>query len=113
MPMPASFAHRSKPKFKLPPGSTDAHCYVFGPTLRFPYAPNRRYTQEAAPKEALAALHKASPDRALWGTDFPHPNPSHEADEAELVDLAPQVAQNAAAQQRVLVDDPARLYGFA
>ena len=30
------------------------------------------------------------PDRVLWGTDFPHPNPSHEANEGELVDLLPQ-----------------------
>ena len=28
--------------------------------------------------------------RVLWGTDFPHPNATHEADEADLVDLVPQ-----------------------
>ena len=46
-----------KPRYKLPPGSCDAHCHVFGPAARFPYAPDRRYTPEDAPKEALAALH--------------------------------------------------------
>ena len=30
------------------------------------------------------------PTRVLWGTDFPHPNATHEADEADLVDLVPQ-----------------------
>ena len=30
---------------------------MFGPGAVFPYAPNRRYTPEDAPKEALAALH--------------------------------------------------------
>jgi 2-pyrone-4,6-dicarboxylate lactonase len=50
-------SHRRKPSFKLPPGSCDAHCHVFGPGDRFPYAPNRRYTPEDAPKEMLAALH--------------------------------------------------------
>jgi 2-pyrone-4,6-dicarboxylate lactonase len=274
---------RRKPRFKLPPGATDAHCHVFGPGNRFPYAPGRRYTPDDAPKEMLFALHKhlgvertvivqaschgsdnramldaiasdpkrirgvaivdatfgdaefkalhdggvrgarfnfvkhlggkpdmvlfghtidrikgmgwhvvlhldapdiiplsdmiktlplpfvidhmgrvpgkdgvnqpplkallelaklencwikvcgaerisfppyaeavpiahaielAIPDRVLWGTDFPHPNPTHEADEADLVDLVPQYAQDAAAQQRLLVDNPARLYGF-
>jgi 2-pyrone-4,6-dicarboxylate lactonase len=281
---PSFLAKRRKPRFKLPPGSTDAHCHVFGPGDSFPYAPNRRYTPEDAPKEMLAALHahlgieravivqaschgidnramldciasdpkryrgvaivddsfkeadydslhasgvrgvrfnfvkhlggapdlavfnrvidrikgrgwhvvlhldapsivplsdmmqalpvpfivdhmgrvpsaagvdqpplralielskldncwikvcgserismppytaavpiaralvEATPTRVLWGTDFPHPNATHEADEADLVDLVPQIAATPLAQQRLLVDNPARLYGFA
>jgi predicted TIM-barrel fold metal-dependent hydrolase len=281
---PGFLAGRRKPAFKLPPGACDAHCHVFGPGERFPYAPNRRYTPEDAPKEMLRALHdhlgisravivqaschgidnaamldciasdpqryrgvaivddkftdkdfdtldkggvrgvrfnfvkhlggapdmrvfdrvidrikgrgwhvvlhldakdieslapmirklpvpfivdhmgrvpakdgveqaplkallelaklencwikvcgseridfppydkavpvahailSAIPDRVLWGTDFPHPNPTHEADEAELVDLVPKFAPDALAQKRVLVDNPARLYGFS
>ena len=277
-------AKRRKPRFKLPPGATDAHCHVFGPAAKFPYAPGRRYTPEDAPKEMLRALHdhlgvsravivqaschgadnaamldciasdpkryrgvaivndsftdkdydtldaggvrgvrfnfvkhlggapdmavfdrvmdrikgrgwhvvlhldapdivplspmmrklalpfvidhmgrvpakdgvdqpplrallelsrlencwikvcgaerismppyaiavpiahalvEAAPDRVLWGTDFPHPNATHEADEADLVDLVPQYAPDQAAQKRLLVDNPARLYGFA
>jgi 2-pyrone-4,6-dicarboxylate lactonase len=58
------------------------------------------------------AIVSAIPERVLWGTDFPHPNPTHEADEADLVDLLPQYATDAASQQRLLVDNPARLYGF-
>src|SRR4051812_37650389 len=279
----AFLAKRRQPRFKLPPGATDAHCHVFGPAAKFPYAPGRRYTPEDAPKEMLRALHDhlgisrcvivqaschgkdnaamldciasdpkryrgvaivddsftdsdyeklhaggvrgvrfnfvkhlggapdmgvfdrvidriaprgwhvvlhldapdiiplspmirklplpfvidhmgrvpakdgvdqpplrallelsrlqncwikvcgaerismppyaaavpiahalvaAAPERVLWGTDFPHPNATHEADEADLVDLVPQYAQDALAQQRLLVDNPARLYGF-
>ena len=48
---------RRKPNFKLPPLSCDAHCHVFGPGEKFPYAPGRRYTPADAPKETLAALH--------------------------------------------------------
>jgi predicted TIM-barrel fold metal-dependent hydrolase len=59
------------------------------------------------------ALIAASPDRVLWGTDFPHPNPTHEADNADLVDLVPRFAVTAAERQKLLVDNPARLYGFA
>jgi 2-pyrone-4,6-dicarboxylate lactonase len=59
------------------------------------------------------ALCEARPDRVLWGTDYPHPNPTHEADEADLVDLIPLFAPDPKMQQRLLVDNPARLYGFA
>jgi predicted TIM-barrel fold metal-dependent hydrolase len=281
---PAFPAKRRKPQFKLPPGSCDAHCHVFGPGDKFPYAPNRRYTPPDAPKEMLRALHdhlgveravivqaschgtdnaamldciasdpkryrgvaivddsftdkdydaldrggvrgvrfnfvkhlggapdmavfnrvidrikgrgwhvvlhvdapdiiplsdmirnlplpfvidhmgrvpsaagvvqlplralielarrencwikvcgserismppyaaavpiahalvEAAPDRVLWGTDFPHPNATHETDEADLVDLVPQFAPEVLAQKRLLVDNPARLYGFS
>jgi predicted TIM-barrel fold metal-dependent hydrolase len=277
-------AHRRKPRFRPPPGACDAHCHVFGPGDRFPYAPNRRYTPADAPKEMLAALHAhlgiertvivqaschgsdnramldaiasdpvrirgvaivdasfgdaefqvlhdggvrgarfnfvrhlggrpdmdlfhrtaeriremgwhivlhldapdiiplsemisalplpfvidhmgrvpgkdgidqpplqallelarrdngwikvcgaerislppyaeavpiaqaiiaAAPDRVLWGTDFPHPNPTHEADEADLVDLVPQFTADPVQQRKLLVDNPAQLYGFA
>jgi len=280
----ASFlAHRRKPNFQLPAGAIDAHCHVFGPGAVFPYAANRRYTPEDAPKEMLRALHdhlgvsravivqaschgsdnramldciasdpkryrgvaivddtftdknydalhaggvrgarfnfvkhlggapdmgvfnrvidrikgrgwhlvlhvdapsieplsemiaklplpfvvdhmgrvpakdgvaqeplerllelakrdnawikvcgaeridfppydkavpiahrivEAVPDRVLWGTDFPHPNASHKADEADLVDLVPLFAPGAARRQALLVENPARLYGF-
>jgi 2-pyrone-4,6-dicarboxylate lactonase len=281
--MPAFLARRRKPAFKLPPGACDAHCHVFGPGDKFPYAPDRRYTPQDAPKEVLAALHarlgieravivqaschgtdnaamldaiashpsryrgvaivddsfadfefdrlhhggvrgvrfnfvkhlggapdmavfnnvidrikdrgwhvvlhldapsiiplsdmmrklplpfvidhmgrvpadagvgqkpflallelsrlencwikvcgaerismppydaavpiaqalvEAAPTRVLWGTDFPHPNATHEADEADLVDLVPKFAPDALAQRRLLVDNPATLYGF-
>ncbi len=277
------FAKRRKPSFQLPPDACDAHCHVFGPGDVFPYAPNRRYTPDDAPKETLKALHdhlgisravivqaschgndnramldalawrpehyrgvaildqntpgtdipvmhragvrgarfnfvkhlggspdmtvfanilrrikplgwhvvlhvdapdivplsdmmrgltlpfvidhmgrvpakdgvdqtplaalldlakldrcwikvsgseridmppydkaipiaraivEASPDRVLWGTDFPHPNSTHEADEADLVDLLPKIAPDPALQKKLLVDNPAKLYGF-
>jgi predicted TIM-barrel fold metal-dependent hydrolase len=47
-----------KPKYVPPPGACDAHCHVFGPGAKFPYAPNRSYTPPDAPKEQLMALHK-------------------------------------------------------
>ncbi|MGZ5048306.1 MAG: amidohydrolase family protein [Usitatibacter sp.] len=48
----------ARPRFKLPAGACDAHCHVFGPATRFPYAANRRYTPPDAPAEKLAALHR-------------------------------------------------------
>ena len=46
----------SKPRFKPPPGAVDAHCHVFGPEAKFPYAPERKYTPCDAPKEKLFEL---------------------------------------------------------
>jgi predicted TIM-barrel fold metal-dependent hydrolase len=56
-------------------------------------------------------LIEVAPDRTLWGTDWPHPNVRWEPDEADLVDLLPEFGDQAALR-RVLVDNPARLYGF-
>ncbi len=55
---------------------------------------------------------EACPDRVLWGTDFPHPNLKIAVDEADLVDLLPAFAPDEDARRRLLVDNPARLYGF-
>jgi predicted TIM-barrel fold metal-dependent hydrolase len=55
---------------------------------------------------------EACPDRVLWGTDFPHPNLKTPVDEADLVDLVPAFAPTEEARRRLLVDNPARLYGF-
>src|SRR2546422_10014121 len=46
----------SKPTYKPPAGAVDAHCHVFGPENKFPYAPERKYTPCDAPKEILFAL---------------------------------------------------------
>jgi 2-pyrone-4,6-dicarboxylate lactonase len=58
------------------------------------------------------ALLDAAPDRALWGTDYPHPNAHHEVvDDTKLVDLLPRFG-DVGQLQKLLVDNPARLYGF-
>jgi 2-pyrone-4,6-dicarboxylate lactonase len=37
--------------FTAPPGACDAHCHVFGPAARFPFAPDRTYTPPDASVE--------------------------------------------------------------
>ncbi|MBL4853100.1 MAG: amidohydrolase family protein [Robiginitomaculum sp.] len=51
------------------------------------------------------------PDRVLWGTDWPHPNmKSHTPDDGALVDFIPKIAPTKVLQQKLLVDNPMRLY---
>ena len=45
------------PTLVLPPGACDAHCHVFGPASRFPYAADRSYTPPDAPVANLRRLH--------------------------------------------------------
>ncbi len=60
-----------------------------------------------------AALLKHAPERCVWGTDWPHTNIfDHMPDDGELLDLLDGWLPDAAARQRVLVDNPARLYRF-
>ena len=50
-------------------------------------------------------------DRVLWGTDWPHPNlKNHMPDDGLLVDYIPHIAPTKALQQKLLVDNPNRLY---
>jgi predicted TIM-barrel fold metal-dependent hydrolase len=59
------------------------------------------------------AILRVAPERALWGTDWPHPNiKKHMPNDGDLVDLIPLFMPDAALQRRVLVDNPHRLYGF-
>jgi len=51
------------------------------------------------------------PDRVLWGTDWPHPNMEHRIpDDGSLVDILPRIAPTAKLQQKLLINNPMRLY---
>ncbi|MCH8301611.1 MAG: amidohydrolase family protein [Proteobacteria bacterium] len=54
----------------------------------------------------------AAPDRVIWGTDWPHPNVKVMPNDGDLVDLIPQMAPTIDLQRQLLVDNPARLFGF-
>jgi 2-pyrone-4,6-dicarboxylate lactonase len=58
------------------------------------------------------ALIQAAPERILWGTDWPHPNVKWMPDDAALVDFFPLMAPQPVLQKQILVENPARLYGF-
>ena len=58
------------------------------------------------------ALIDNAPDRVIWGTDWPHPNVKVMPNDGDLVDLIPLYAPDKAIQQKLLVDNPARLFRF-
>jgi predicted TIM-barrel fold metal-dependent hydrolase len=69
------------------------------------------------------ALIAANPDRIVWGTDWPHPNTSLKKAATEISEPVPiddglllnnlaKWAPDAAVRRKILVDNPARLYGF-
>jgi 2-pyrone-4,6-dicarboxylate lactonase len=61
--------------------------------------------------EAVAPLVADYPDRALWGTGWPHPNMQDAIpDDGRLVDLIPRIAPTAELRRKLLVDNPMRLY---
>jgi predicted TIM-barrel fold metal-dependent hydrolase len=78
---------------------------------------------DAAP--LARALISANSDRILWGTDWPHPDsvtppgkqisdvtPLFRIDDGRLLNQLPVWAPDAAVREKILVGNPARLYGF-
>ena len=61
------------------------------------------------------AFVKAAPERLVWGSDWPHPSmpENNKPDDAVLFDLLSVWAPDAATRNRILVQNPEALYGFA
>jgi predicted TIM-barrel fold metal-dependent hydrolase len=61
------------------------------------------------------ALVKAAPERLVWGSDWPHTTETPgTVNDADLADVLSAWCDGATAvRDRILVDNPARLYGFA
>jgi len=59
------------------------------------------------------ALVKHAPERMLWATNWPHPTvPPGTLDDLALLELLENWAPGEADRRRILVDNPAELYGF-
>jgi predicted TIM-barrel fold metal-dependent hydrolase len=62
------------------------------------------------------AVIDVAPDRVIWGTDWPHGNtfaPGRTPNEGDLLDILAEIAPDPALRKKILVDNPARLFGFA
>ena len=74
-----------------------------------------RLTSEGPPYDDVVPFCKEIvdqfTDRVLWGTDWPHPNmKSHMPDDGFLVDFIKKIAPKPEFRQKLLVDNPMRLY---
>ena len=79
-------------------------------------APMRMSALDAPYRDVTPMVHAlvaAAPERMVWASDWPHttltcamPN------DGNLVDLLPEWIPDAVTRQKILVDNPARLYGF-
>jgi predicted TIM-barrel fold metal-dependent hydrolase len=65
---------------------------------------------DAAPN--VKALVAAAPERCVWGTDWPHPQMDPAPEAGLLLDQFIEWVPDETLQQRILVDNPGRLYGF-
>jgi predicted TIM-barrel fold metal-dependent hydrolase len=79
-----------------------------------------RSSVKGFPYDDVAALARgfieANPDRCVWGSDWPHPNlyeGTHMPDDGQLMDMLGAWAPSDELRRKILVDNPARLYGFA
>ena len=101
-------------------GSGKAYVKVSGAYRASDKAPD---FADAAP--LAQALIAANPDRIIWGTDWPHPDshggpgigpmdlrPFHAIDDGRVLNQLGVWAPDAATRNKILVDNPARLYGF-
>ena len=131
-PVPVVFDHFGGAQAELgtgQPGFSDlldlvksgkAHVKISGAYRASKLAPDY---PDAAP--LARALIAANPDRIVWGTDWPHPDsstqpgrkptdlaPLYQIDDGRLFNQLPLWAPDAAIRKTILVDNPARLYGF-
>jgi 2-pyrone-4,6-dicarboxylate lactonase len=65
-----------------------------------------------AVRHLAKAIVEAAPRRTLWGSDWPH-IPDSGRDTGELLNLMLDWAPDAEIRRLILVDNPARLFGFA
>ena len=75
------------------------------------------YRMSVAPDFADAApfaraLIETAPDRLIWGSDYPHLSFSDRVGGSVLFNLLGQWAPDAATRRKILVDNPAQLFGF-
>jgi predicted TIM-barrel fold metal-dependent hydrolase len=86
------------------------HCWakLMGPYIVSNASP--RYPDIAPFAQAMV---RAAPDRVVWGTDWPHPTAREKMpNDGDLADIVLDWVPDAAQRKKLLVDNPARLYGF-
>jgi 2-pyrone-4,6-dicarboxylate lactonase len=119
IPVPLVIDHMGRPDVRQGPDGTDMRAFRAlldsRPDIWFKATCPDRLDPGGDPwdafAEAVAPLVADYPDRALWGTDWPHPNMQDAIpDDGHLVDMIPRIAPTAELQHKLLVANPMRLY---
>ncbi len=89
------------------------------------YRASKRAPDYSDASPLAKALIAANPDRVLWGTDWPHPDavtppgrkptevtPLLQVDDGHLLNELAVWAPDPAIRRKILVDNPAQLYGY-
>ncbi|TMG75389.1 MAG: hypothetical protein E6H77_10005 [Betaproteobacteria bacterium] len=63
-------------------------------------------------KPMAQALIGEVPDRVIWGSDFPHLSFADQVDSDQLLALLTEWAPDEGVRRKMLVENPARLFGF-
>ena len=86
-------------------------CWV---KLSGPYYGSKSGPPRYEDKDRIArALIKAAPERMVWASNWPHPSfKKNFPDEGRLLDLVADWTQDAGLRAKILVTNPASLYGF-
>lgn len=72
---------------------------------------NKPHYPEVAP--FAQAMVATAPDRMVWGSDWPHPGARDlMPDDGDLANMFGEWVPDEAMRKKILVDNPARLYGF-
>ncbi|MEL7525986.1 MAG: amidohydrolase family protein [Pseudomonadota bacterium] len=77
----------------------------------------RMTTRDCPPYEDVApfaqALVRANPEQLVWASDWPHPHfPGAMPNDGSLLEMLADWAPDKTIRNKILVDNPARLYGF-
>jgi predicted TIM-barrel fold metal-dependent hydrolase len=94
------------------------HAYV---KISAPYRSSKQPPDFSDVAPIAQAIVAANPDRVVWGSNWPHPGrgtsptaiaPPHPADDGLMLNLLARWVPDPAVRKKILVDNPARLYGF-
>lgn len=119
IPVPLVIDHMGRPDVRQGPNGADMRAFRAlldsRPGIHFKATCPDRLDSTGAPWDdfvrAVAPLVADYPDRALWGTDWPHPNLQDAiSDDGALVDIIPRIAPTEEIQKKLLIDNPMRLY---
>ncbi|KRB82180.1 2-pyrone-4,6-dicarboxylate hydrolase [Noviherbaspirillum sp. Root189] len=110
LPLPAGTAHPAFAYVSALLASGKAWLKLSGAYLDSCVGAAGRYSDMDA---VAMAWVRTAPDRLVWGSDWPHiTEASFKPDDALLYDLLAHWSSTEALRRRILVDNPARLYGF-